>query len=198
MSSYNVKPGVDWALIRADFDSGLSLGECVRRQCDRGVPITKRAIQKRRDKEGWSIEAAMDRATERLPSVIAQATGQSISRIKTPETVQKLLNSLRIVPNYNAAAAHAGISLSAFDQWRKDDPELQELCDQAMALSAADDIQNIKDAGKRDWKASAYMTERNPKTKSEFAQRESGGTIIQVNVNVDRSAPDTVTIEHKP
>lgn len=196
MARYNSKPGVDWNLIKADFDSGLSLGECVKRQIERGVSVTKHAIQKRRDKEGWSIEAALVKATERLPSVIAQATGQSISRIKTPETAQKILNSLRAIPNYAAAAAHANISRAALDDWRKE-PEFQELCDQAIGLSAADDIIRIKDAGARDWKAAAYTVERNPLTKGEFAAKESGGTNIQVVLNVDRAAPETITVNAK-
>src|SRR6185369_9862904 len=105
MSSYNVKPGVDWDLIKADFDAGNSIRECVRLQCARGVNITKRAIEKRRDREGWDTASAMKAATERLPSVIAQSTGQSISRLRTPETAQKILDSLRQTPNYAAAAA---------------------------------------------------------------------------------------------
>lgn len=195
MSSYNSKPGVDWNLIKADFDAGMNIAECVRRQCERGVSITKRAVQKRRDKEGWSTEAAMARATERLPSVIAQATGQSISRIKTPETAQRILESLRTVPNYGVACATANISRSAFDQWRESDPEFSELCEQAIALSAHDDLGHIKAASPRDWKAAAYLLERNPITKGDFAQKDSGGTTINVMLNIDRAAPDIVTIE---
>lgn len=198
MSSFNVKPGVDWSAIKADFDAGLSLAECVRRQCERGVSITKRAIQKRRDKEGWDTASAMALATERLPSVIAQSTGQSISRIKTAETAQAILKALRDGLNYGTACARANVSRSAFDQWRDTEPEFRELCEQAQALAAADRLDEIKSAGARDWKASAYLVERNPATKADYATKESGGTIIQVNVAVDRAAPDTVTVEHKP
>lgn len=193
MSSYNVKPGVDWSLIKADFDSGCSIRECVRRQCDRGVKITKRAIEKRRDREGWDTKAQMALATQRLPSVVAQATGQSISRLRTPEIAQKILASLRTTPNYAAAAAIAGISRATLDEWRNAEPEFQELCDQAMALSAADDIEQIKNAGKRDWKASAYLAERNPATKADYAQKDSG-TTINVMLNIDRAEPETITV----
>jgi hypothetical protein len=193
MSQWNVKPGVDWRLIKADFDAGNSIRECVRLQCARGVKITKRAIEKRRDKEGWDQASQMRAATHRLPSVIAQATGQSISRLRTPETAQKVLESLKTAPNYAVAAAEAGISRATLDEWRKE-PEFQELCDQALSLCAAEDIRRIKNAGERDWKAAQYMAERNPMTKGEFAEKAGGGVNIQVNVGIDRAQPETVTV----
>ena len=109
MSQWNVKPGVDWTTIKADFDAGLSIRECARRQCARGINITKHAIEKRRDKEGWDTKSAIKAATKRLPSVVAQATGHALTRLKTPEIAQAVLNGLGNGLNYVTAAARAGI-----------------------------------------------------------------------------------------
>lgn len=191
MSSFNVKPGVDWALIKADFDSGLSLRECVKRQCERGVNISKRAIEKRRDKEGWT-------ATARLPSVRAQESGEAITQHRGAEQAKIVLECLLSGGSLRLAAGRAGMSEDTLARWRDDDAEFAALVDRARFDAVTSNIKHIHSAAPRDWKAAAYLLERNPLTKAEYATKESGGTVIQVNVAVDRAAPETITIDHKP
>src|SRR6185369_14775803 len=131
MSSYNVKPGVDWDLIKADFDAGNSIRECVRLQCARGVNITKRAIEKRRDKEGWDTASAMKAATQRLPSVIAQAQGLATTTVRTEARAKNIIELLQKGLPPRTAARLSGIAENSLIDWRKDDDVFDALCDTA-------------------------------------------------------------------
>jgi hypothetical protein len=198
MSSFNVKPGVDWSVIKADFDAGNSIRECVRLQCARGVKITKRAIEKRRDKEGWDTKSAAYKAATRLPSVIAQATGLATTRHRSAEQAKSVIDSLSKGLPYRTAARLAGMSEDTLAKWRDDDPAFTEQCEGAIESWHAQMIGHVDAAAPRDWKAAQWRLQSHNKTKSEYAEKNSG-TIIQVNLNIGREndAP-TVTIDAKP
>src|SRR6185369_10263704 len=197
MSSYNVKPGVDWDLIKADFDAGASIRECVRLQCARGVNITKRAIEKRRDKEGWDKASAAYNAATKLPSVIAQATGLATTNIRTAERAGAILQSFQSGLPQKTAARLASIAESTLIDWRKEDPAFDDQCDAAQEQWHASMIGHVEAAAPRDWKAAQWRLQTHNKTKGEYAEKNSGGPSINVMVNIQRDSPDTITIEGK-
>ena len=198
MSSFNVKPGVDWSAIKADFDAGLSLAECVRRQCERGVSITKRAIQKRRDKEGWDKKAAIYAAAAKLPSVIAQATGAATTTVRTEDRAKSILESFQKGLPQKTAARLAGIAEHSLINWRQDDDVFDAACEAAIEAWHATMVGHVEAAAPRDWKAAQWRLQTHSRTKADYADSQRTGTVIQVNIAVDRAAPDTVTVEHKP
>lgn len=197
MARFNVKPGVDWNLIKADFDAGNSIRECVRLQCARGVKITKHAIEKRRDKEGWDKKAAAYQAATRLPSVIAQATGVATTRHRGAEQAKSVIDSLSKGLPYRTAASLAGMSEDTLLAWRNDDPAFSEQCEAAVEAWHAGMVGHVEAAAPRDWKAAQWRLQTHSRTKADYADKDRSGTNIQVVLNVDRAAPGIVTIEGK-
>lgn len=197
MSSFNVKPGVDWSLIKADFDAGSSIRECVRLQCARGVKITKRAIEKRRDKEGWDPKSHAYAAATRLPSVLAQATGVATTTVRTEHRAKSIIDSFSKGLPQRTAARLAGIAENSLIDWRKDDEAFDALCEGAIEAWHAQMISHVDNAAPRDWKAAQWRLQSHNKTKADYADKASG-TMIQVNLNIgrDNDAP-AVTVEHK-
>lgn len=193
MSSFNVKPGVDWREIKADFDAGHSIRECARRQCARGVNITKRAIEKRRDKEGWDTKSAAYAAATRLPSVIAQATGLATTRHRGADQAKSIIDSLSKGLPYRTAAILAGMSEDALLTWRNDDTAFAALCEQAIEAWHSGMIGHVEAAAPRDWKAAQWRLQTHGRTKAEYADKDRSGPNIQVVLNIDR-AQEPVTI----
>lgn len=196
MSSYNTKPGVDWNLIKADFDAGMSIAECVRRQCGRGVSITKRAIQKRRDKEGWDKKAAIYAAAHKLPSVIAQATGAATTTVRTEGRARAILESFQKGLPQKTAARLAGIAENSLINWRQEDEAFDAACEAAIEAWHASMVGHVEAAAPRDWKAAQWRLQTHSRTKADYADKANSGTTIQVMVNIDRAAQDdSVTID---
>jgi hypothetical protein len=198
MSRYNSKPGVDWNAIRTDFAAGLSTRECAKRTLARdGVPITHRAIQKRGAKEGWDAKSAIVAATARLPSIVAQAAGAATTTTRTEPAARAILESLQKGLPYRTAASLAGISERTLTNWRETDAEFAELCERSIETWHASMVGHVDAAAPRDWKAAQWRLQSHAKTKGDYAEK-SGGTNIQVNLNIGRAedAP-VVTVEHK-
>ncbi len=87
----------------------------------------------------------------------------------TPQKEKCLFNAIRQGLTYRQAAALAGISYMTFNRWKKrgalDDapPELRDFCDhiaEAEAKAALACVSTISKAGRRDWRASAWILER--------------------------------------
>ena len=206
MGNRQSKPGTDWAAIRQGFGAGISIRELARQH----APLTHRAIQKRRDKEGWDTQSATKAATDiklaatlaataTLPSVIAQEAGQVQSQVRTEAKARIVLESLARGMPYMVAAAHAGIARHTLEAWRDADAQFAHACETAMECWHGSKLTEIDAAGARgDWKASAYRLERHHKTRETYATKGDGGTNIQVVVNVDRAKDELVTVEHKP
>lgn len=192
MRGQATKPGVDWALIKADFDAGCSIRECVRRQCARGVNITKHAIEKRRYKERWDTASSLKAATTRLPSVIAQATGAAPTIVRTEDRAKQILESFQKGLPQKTAARLAGIGENTLIQWRNEDPAFDELCEAAIEAWHAATVAHVEAAAPRDWKAAQWRLQTHHKTRQEYADRAGGGVNIQVNLNIDRAEPLTI------
>lgn len=185
------KPGVDWAAIRKGFEAGTSIRELARQH----APLTHRAIQKRRDKEGWDTKSAATLATYNLPSVATSGDRHKITTHRTPEKAQTILEGLRQGWPKRTAALKAGMHPSTLDEWLLADPDFADLAEQAVEDWHASKLGQIDAAGDRgDWKASAYRLERHHKTRDIYAAKDGQGVNIQVNLSIGRDEP-TVTIE---
>jgi hypothetical protein len=175
------KPGIDWAEIQTRLKAGESANS-LGKQYD----VSKQGILKRAKKEGWLTPAPITRflATARQPTAPA-AKG-------SPERKAEILGYLTQGLSYTIAAMRAGIGRQTLSNWRKDDVQFGNACEEAIALWASSRIETIEHAGDRgDWKASAYLLERNEGTKPIFAQDkgQGGGTNIQVVLNIPRPEP---------
>ena len=186
------KPGADWTTIRAEYEEGISLRELARRH-----GLTHKAVQKRRDKEGWSVEARL-RAGARAVVATNPATGAA-TPARTSTAAERILESFRKgLPKYTAAAM-AGMDRGTLDSWLESDPAFSALAQEAQEAWHASKLANIDAAGDRgDWKADAYRLERHSMTREAYAQKNTGGVNLQVNLNIDRAQPEPiVTVEHK-
>lgn len=194
MGSKQSKPGVDWNAIRIGFEAGTSIRQLARDH----APLTHRAIQKRRDKEGWSVKAATLNAIPRLPSVIAQETGQSITVHRSAEKAKSVLESLQLGLPYRTAAILAGMSPDTLDNWRNDDSEFAQLCESSIEDWHKRTIGKVDAAADRgDWKAAQWRLGTHTKTREQYADKGGAGQSININLNIGRSDQDkpSITIE---
>ena len=191
------KPGTDWTTIRAEYEEGISLRELARRH-----NLTHKAVQKRRDKEGWSLESRHKAAAATLPSVIPISEGgdrRPVATKRSATTAERILESFHKGLPKATAAALAGIDPRTLDTWLSDDAAFAALAQEAQEAWHASKLANIDAAGDRgDWKADAYRLERHPMTREAYAQKNTAGINLQVNLNIDRATPEPgVTVEHK-
>lgn len=159
----------DWPQIRALYERGVSPVEIARQ-----VPESpsRQAIAKRALREGWTV-AQSDTDCIAAPRDIVVA--------KIREGATKTM-----------AAAAAGISRDTLHAWLHD-PTFSARVESAKAAFLTEHIGNIHEAGKRDWKASAYLLERAPETRDQFSQKQDAGGITIV-LALDRTKG--VLLEH--
>mgnify|MGYP006275736359 CR=1 FL=1 len=80
---------------------------------------------------------------------------------RTPETVKKLCDAIRLGACYSDACGFAGISFDTFNEWRKDFPEFLEAVKEAEGAGRVQLIAKIqKAANDGNWQAAAWMLER--------------------------------------
>src|SRR5690242_624144 len=97
--SWQNKPGLDWSEVRSDYEDSGKTGMSVRAIADKHG-ISHKALQKRRDKEGWQRPDAgkpkddLTNLIESLPSIVAQANSESGTRVRTSENAKVILDQL--------------------------------------------------------------------------------------------------------
>lgn len=125
------------------------------------------------------------------PKIIAAATGKKPNAghfkpgnpyhrptIKTDELVIALLEGLRLKSSISGAVANAGIALTTFRRWRREDPEFAELVSMAEAHATAEIVAKLKSAcegtkdgqKRKDWRGYAWLLERRTASRVEFAK----------------------------
>lgn len=126
------------------------------------------------------------------PKIIAAATGKNPKNgrfqpgntynnrptIKTDEVVIALLEGLRLKSSISGAVANAGIALTTFRRWRREDPEFAELVSMAEAHATAEIVAKLKSAcegtkdgqKRKDWRGYAWLLERRTASRVEFAK----------------------------
>ena len=163
----------DWADIRLRYQKGESLNSIAD-----SVDVTRQAIAKRRDKEGWVIEAQVTGLPATIPMELI--THQD-------ERKALILKALSEGKRYKVAAGYAGVSEDSERRWRKEDESYRLAVYRAKAWHLGRLEGNIGDAADRDWKAAAYLLERDPMTKSQYKQNTDGpGVAVQFNIGINR------------
>lgn len=80
---------------------------------------------------------------------------------RTPETVKKLCDAIRLGASYADACGFAGVHFDTFNEWRKDFPEFSDAVKEAEGAGRVQLIAKIqKAANDGNWQAAAWMLER--------------------------------------
>ena len=80
---------------------------------------------------------------------------------RTPETVKKLCDAIRLGASYGDACGYAGIDHDTFSKWRHDFPEFSAEIKEAEGAGRVQLIAKIqKAANDGNWQAAAWMLER--------------------------------------
>lgn len=171
-------PGVNWIAIKASWESGTTSY-----QLAKDYPITRQAIDKRAKAEGWSRDAGFQQPGGWL-GVACQTNIIDEPRVgATPELLAGVLEAVSQGGTQEIAARAAGISPDTLRRWCERDKSLANAIDAAKSQRALKRMQNIDKAGDRgDWKASAYLLERDDLTKASFGGHSSGGVTIVLNI----------------
>ena len=114
-----------------------------------------------------------------------------VSGFFTPETAAKCLECARMNMPNKAIAAAVGVTEGAMYEWMKN-AEFRQAINLARAESAMLNLTNLQNASNRgDVKATLTQLAANPLTAEEFkGAGGSGGTQINVLVNVPRNGPE--------
>ena len=85
----------------------------------------------------------------------------------TPEVQAAICDAIRAGATYEAAANAAGIAYSTFGEWRNDPrPKYLAFSEAVRAAEAEgllENVRRIREAGRRDWRAAAWLLERRHK-----------------------------------
>jgi hypothetical protein len=156
----------DWAAIRLRYMRGDTPYSISR---DLGGRPSKAGIAKRAKLEDWT-QANSDTLTtaQNLP-IVRRASGSSLGK-RTPENLVLILEALSMGATEKVAAGIAGIDPKTLTRWKQEDPKLAMEIHARRSQKAAELIQSIGTAAKKDWKAASWMLERNPATRSEFSK----------------------------
>ncbi|PWS37783.1 hypothetical protein DFH01_00225 [Falsiroseomonas bella] len=182
------RPDVDWETARREYECGLSLTAIGRRH-----KISREAVRKRVRKEGW----------ERTPDADALALTDTARRLSQPATgtdhrmvnggggskrsmtnAQRLLDMLACGATVTLAAKRLGMAPLSVRRWLEQDEQLAAMVEQAQAEFASGLVDNIRDAGKRDWRASFALLEKMPVSRDEFGEQPNIGGPGEISIAV--------------
>jgi hypothetical protein len=174
----------DWNGIRSLYEGGRTAYELGKLP---GNP-SKQAILKRAKREGWRAGNAVAEPATKAPGRAVAFNGDAQKGI--------VLTHLRDGMPFRYAALAAGVTDRTVRNWRDNDSSFSEACQTAIAQFTAEQLANIRDAGKRDWKASMALLERHPDTREDFAPaRSSGSPGLEIVLNINRDGPSPTTVE---
>lgn len=166
---------IDWLSIRLRYLNGETAYSISK---ELGGRPTKQGIAQRAEREGWG--------KARQGKILVYNGNGELTDSRDIQK-DKILQALMHGASYKLAAAIAGLSKKTLSRWREKDPDFATLVLEARAQRLGKHEQNINDAGDRgDWKASAYMLERDPLTRDQYAKQEAPETAIQFNIGINR------------
>ena len=164
---------VDWAEIEPAIRGGASPSALARVH-----GVSRRAIEQRAKRKGWAHDpsAAALTGTDTAQRIITPQTRHDRRLIsdgkRTLSNMKVLLEEIQAGGTRKLAALRIGITTVTLAEWMKGDEEFARLVVQAEAECALRRAGQIEAAGARgDWKAPAYLLERSPVTREEFAAR---------------------------
>jgi len=166
--------GHNWPYIRKLWEAGSEPPEISRLL---GGKPSANVILRRADQESWV----------KLPLKINQDPRSKDS----PDKRATILDALREGSTRKMAAAEAGISYDTLLNWCKDDQEFRLATDIASAQFAKAQLENVRRAGEKDWKASSWLLQSHPSTKQDFAAAQKQGQGgINIVLNIPRNTPE--------
>lgn len=200
----NTKP-VPWNDIKRRYEAGEACNAIARDLTSRGMKISKQAILKRKDNEGWKVNPSAEKvrgaatAWERseLPPTatgnqLMAGPSRSATQIanwgkRSPENAAHILAQVELTGDQKLAARSAGIHPDTLKRWRESDPDFAEQLDAANAKFCATHISHVAKASERgDWKAADKLLQVNPMTREDWGGAGQGGTGgITVNLKFD-------------
>lgn len=180
---------VSWNAIKAAWESGTTSY-----QLAKDYPITRQAIDKRAKAEGWSRDAGNQQPGGWL-GVACQTNIIDEPRVgATPEKLAGILESISAGATQEIAARAHGISPDTLRRWIERDKALEHAIDAARGQRAIKRMKSVEAAHERgDWKAAAYLLERDDMTKTQFGGHQGAGGITIV-LNIPRE-PESIAIE---
>lgn len=202
---FQPKEGVDWVALRAEWEAEKTSF----RQLAEKYGVSQQAISKRCKKENWRNE--QNNLVGRMPNwrtLVKQcSTAKTGSKGQGAglhgDYVQLMTDILRYIAEgtiERIAAEAAGVPERTWKHWKQHDEKLRALVDQARGLRARRRINSIeRSSDNGDWRAAAYLLERSPETKEDFAKPDESGGPVQVIINVERGdLNDTRVIDGTP
>jgi len=180
---------INWEVIHYRYRNGET-AYAISKSYD-GKP-TKMGIAKRAKKEGWErISEATKQAANNLP-IVRRAKGVALSK-RTTENISIILDAVEGGASPKIAADLAGINPKTLGRWRKEDPQLDLEIRARQAQNSAENIGTIKDAAQKDWKAAAWIVERDPYSRKEYGKQRDDNGQMQIILNIHR---DEVSVDN--
>jgi hypothetical protein len=205
----NTKP-VPWNEIKRLYEAGKAANAIARDMTAQGNKISKQAILKRSNREGWASNpqaAKVREAAEKWQPIVAThsqtgnqlATGPSRSATqianwgkRTPENAAHILAQVELTGDQRLAARSTGIHPDTLKRWRDDDQDFADQLDAANAKFCQAQVGYVVEAGKRgDWKASDKLLQVNPMTREDWGGTGQGGghgLVVNFRFDLNRGA----------
>ena len=96
---------------------------------------------------------------------------------RTEKKVAELVAAVETGVSIESACSIAGIHRSTWYEWRER-PEIEARLDRALAIAESRLLDSIREAGRDDWRASAWILERRyPETWSKRSELQAGGSL---------------------
>lgn len=190
-----------WAEIREAWIEGqLSHPKVTLKELGERFGISGQVIGRKAKRERWTVPegAVAEIPAREIPNWGARLNHTALAEMPDPnfgmipigdriQAAVEILHAIAGGATEKVAAECAGISHKTWEFWCKRVPELAEHKRQAKALRTRQRLQNIDDAGdKGDWRASAWMVERDPATRDDFQRAENTSPSIHISINVPR------------
>ena len=194
---------VDWAEIEQRIQAGESFNAV-----SKDYDISRQAIQKRCNREGWISDKPLTVAIKRQQRELQVATMQPDATIEAVATAQPTSTQLAAgdkragviellkdgVPKKHAAQV-VGVHEATLHRWIADDAAFASEVRAAESAAVAFRVRRIGKAGEKDWRADSWYLERTQR--AEFGSDSQKGGGVAVQINIERGG-DTEVIDVTP
>lgn len=187
MTGHVTKPGVDWAAIRNEYESGLFSA----RQLARRHLISHTAINKRIKGEGWVVSEAPKVS---IPAILETGLSLSHPPAESDAKREEIVGRMADGAPPTMAAALANVTMETFTRWLEE-PGFALACKRAQWSWAQKHVRNIDKASDRgDWRAADTALSKHPISKEIYgAAKDTGGPKVEI-VFQGMPAPKAVTV----
>ena len=194
---------VDWAEIEQRIQAGESFNAV-----SKDYDISRQAIQKRCNREGWISDKPLTVAIKRQQRELQVATMQPDATTEAVATAQPTSTQLAAgdkragviellkdgVPKKHAAHV-VGVHEATLHRWIADDAAFASEVRAAESAAVALRVRRIGKAGEKDWRADSWYLER--AHRAEFGSDSQKGGGVAVQINIERGG-DTEVIDVTP